>query len=81
MRPASPSSQPVRNSLIFILLTVVFALAYAAEEALSEEFLEYIDEYTDVQGELMDPIDLLNLEAKPVGGDEANSKTEEERAP
>lgn len=53
-----------RKLLVFILSTMAFALAYAAEEALSDDFLDYLTDYSDTQGEVLDPIDLMVVEAK-----------------
>lgn len=50
--------------IVFFSLMLFFVLAYAAEEALSDDFLDYLTEYGDGQGDVLDPVDLVVLEAK-----------------
>lgn len=48
--------------LVFVLSTMTLVLAYAAEEALSDDFLDYLTDYADNQGEVLDPADLVVIE-------------------
>ncbi len=63
--------------LTFIIFSLAFMFAYAAEEALSDDFLDYLTDYSTTQGDVLDPLDLMVLEAKQA----EQEKTESDAAP
>ncbi|HET8707967.1 MAG TPA: hypothetical protein VFM46_16810 [Pseudomonadales bacterium] len=56
-------------------------LAYAAEEALSDEFLDYLTDYADPQGDVLDPVDLVVLEAKQSESEQKAEKEDDAQEP